>query len=318
MTRKLITLAVSLLILGAIYYRIDLARLVAVFGKADPIWLFASLAMVVPLTLLTAWRLQMLAPALGQFDGAYATRNCPDRITFAEANRLILVASTLNMVLPSKMGDIAKAFFMKNESARGSLTLSLVIFEKTADMLSLLFWCAIGLFLYPHKEKIFYVLAAGVTIGLVFGVVFISSRRLADFVFSFGRHFKKISALELSWKEMQQDFWSDKLRVALVAALSIFIWFLHLLQIWLFIVALRAFVPFVAAVGLAPLAILAGLLPFTFAGIGTRDAALIVLFQPYLQAPVAAALGLLCTSRYLIPAIVGLPFLHRYLERLGR
>lgn len=305
MSRKLITLAVSLLILCAIYYKIDIGRLGTAFRNADPAWLVISLGMVIPLTLLTALRLQMIAPASAH-------------IGFAECNRLILVASSLNMVLPSKMGDIAKAWFMRSETAGGSLTLSLVIFEKTADMLSLLFWCALGLFLYPHKDTIFYVLAAAITIGLIFGIVFISSSRLANLVFSSARQFKKTGALELGWKEMQDFFWADKRRVLCVGLLSIFIWLLHLLQIWFFILALRAFVPFLAGLGLAPLAILAGLLPFTFAGMGTRDAALIILYQPYFQAPVAAALGLLCTARYLIPAAAGLPFLHRYLERVVR
>jgi len=40
-----------------------------------------------------------------------------------------------------------------------------------------------------------------------------------------------------------------------------------------------------------------------------RDAALIAFYQPYFN-PTAAALGLLCTSRYLLPAIGGLPFLN--------
>lgn len=295
MIRKLITLAISLLILGAIYYQIDVARLAAVFANADPNFMTVSLGMVVPLTLLTAWRLQLLAPR-----GA--------NIGFVEANRLVLAASALNMILPSKMGDIAKAYFMKSETARGALTFSLVIFEKTADMLSLLFWCALGLLLYPRKDTIFWTLAGIVILGLAAGTSLLTSRRLAGLIFASG-------ALQSGWNEMQDFFWSNKERVARVLTLSLFIWFLHLLQIWLFIFALRASAPFIAGLALAPLAILAGLLPFTFAGIGTRDAALIVLYRPYFDAPVAAALGILCTARYVIPAIAGVPFLQRYLGK---
>ncbi|NEQ17581.1 MAG: UPF0104 family protein, partial [Moorea sp. SIO3E2] len=87
----------------------------------------------------------------------------------------------------------------------------------------------------------------------------------------------------------------------------------HLLQIWLFILALNAWTPFLANLALSPLAILAGLLPLTFAGVGTRDAALIFFYQRYFPKEEAAALGLLCTSRYLLPAIGGLPFLGQYL-----
>jgi hypothetical protein len=58
-------------------------------------------------------------------------------------------------------------------------------------------------------------------------------------------------------------------------------------------------------------------LPLTFAGVGTRDAALIIFYQPYLNPPVAAALGLLCTVRYILPALAGLPLLGRYLPVLS-
>ena len=73
-----------------------------------------------------------------------------------------------------------------------------------------------------------------------------------------------------------------------------------------------------AHLALAPLAFLAGLLPLTFAGVGTRDAALIAFYQPYMNAPTAAALGLLCTSRYLLPALGGLPFLGQYLTTIKK
>jgi uncharacterized protein (TIRG00374 family) len=126
----------------------------------------------------------------------------------------------------------------------------------------------------------------------------------------------KLEQLRLAWREMHDCFWRDRARLALVSATSVFIWFLHLLQIWMFILALRAHTPFLANLALAPLAILAGLLPLTLAGIGTRDAALILFYHPYLNAPAAAALGILCTMRYLLPALGGLPFISRYLPSL--
>jgi uncharacterized protein (TIRG00374 family) len=309
-TRKLVTLAIGLLMLGAIYYKIDIARLAAVFARADLVYLAISLAMVVPLTLLTAWRLQLLAPATTD-------------LGFMEANRLILAASTLNMILPSKMGDIAKAFFMKSERVSGSFTFSLVVFEKTADLLSLLFWCALGLVLYPRKDALFWTLTFCVALGFIGGLCLLVSRRLATFSFSTATRIipagqrDRVSALQSSWSNMQEFFWSERGRVHQVSLLSVFIWFLHLLQIWLFILALHAFAPFLASLGLAPLALLAGLLPFTFAGIGTRDAALIFLFRDYFAAPTAAVLGLLCTARYLLPALAGLPFLQRYLGKIA-
>ena len=306
--KRLISLAVSLLILAIIYSKIDFSGLIKVFQNCNGWWMIISLGMVVPLTLITSWRLQQLMPS-----GA--------RLGFGEANRLILAASVLNMVLPSKMGDIAKAYFMKQRGhLDGSLSLSLVVFEKACDMLSLLLWCAFGLILYPSKNWLFWTMTVSVAVGLIVGVLLLSSRKFAKVFFLVGKAITpkkiklKIQKLQISWEEMLAYFWHDKNQLLKITFTSIFIWFLHLLQIWFFILALKAWTPLLANLALAPLAILAGLLPLTFAGVGTRDAALIAFYQPYFNAPTAAALGLLCTSRYLLPAIGGMPFLGQYLS----
>jgi uncharacterized protein (TIRG00374 family) len=308
--KRLISLLVSLAILAIIYWRMDFTRMGPVFRDCDPLWLVLSLGMVAPLTLMTAWRLDQLMPG-----GA--------RLGIGESNRLILVASVLNLVLPSKMGDLAKAWFIKERGHAGAgLAFALVIFEKACDMLSLLLWCAFGLLLYPQKDVLFWTMTACVVGGLIGGLALLGSPALAGFAFKTGgrlargRTRAKLEKLADAWREMHDFFWRDRARLLRVSAISVFIWFLHLLQIWMFVLALRAHAPFLASLALAPLAILAGLLPLTFAGIGTRDAALIFFFHPYLDAPTGAALGILCTMRYVLPALGGLPFVSRYLPGL--
>ncbi len=310
--KRLISILVSLIILALIYWRIDIQGLVEVFRDCDRLWMVISLSMVIPITAITAWRLQQMAPPQAQ-------------LNFGEANRLILAASSLNMVLPSKMGDIAKAYFMRDRGhLPGTLALSLVVFEKTCDMLSLLLWCVFGLMFYPSKDALFWGMTVCIFAGLALGSFLLVSPQFADFFFKTARAIapKKIRAkldtLSQSWKEMHDYFWRDRDQLLKITGTSIFIWFLHLLQIWFFILALNAWAPFLANLALSPLAILAGLLPLTFAGVGTRDAALILFYQPFFDAPTGAALGLLCTSRYLLPAIGGLPFLERYLTTLRK
>ena len=310
--KRLLSIVISLAILAVLYWKIgpeNRAQLLHIFRDCDPVWMTLSLGMVVPLTLFTAWRLQQLMPATGQ-------------LGFGEANRLILVASVLNMVLPSKGGDIAKAWFMKDKSGlSGSLALSLVVFEKSCDMLSLLLWCAFGLFLHPQKDAVFWTMTTGVGGMFLLGALLLGSVKFAHFFFDLGGRFApgklkpKFVKFGASWAEMHSYFWASKARLAKVTITSVFIWFLHLLQIWLFILALRAWAPFLSNLALSPLAILAGLLPVpTFGGAGTRDGALVALYAPYFSAPTALALGLLCTARYVLPALGGLPFAGRYLS----
>jgi glycosyltransferase 2 family protein len=301
--KRFISIVVSVAILLFIYSKIDFQRLLEVFQNCDRFWMLISLGMVIPITAFTSWRLQKLMPQRTS-------------LGFIEANKLILGASVLNMVLPSKMGDIAKAYFMKERGhLSGSLSLSLVIFEKTCDMLSLLLWCVFGLFVYSSKDGLFWIMTVAVTSGLIFGLLLLGSRSFAQIFFNTiktivpKKMLRKIEDFQNSWTEMHDYFWGDKKQLLTVTTSSIFIWFLHLLQIWFFILAIKAYTPFLVNLALSPLSILAGLLPLTFAGVGTRDAALIFFYQDYFDASKGAALGLLCTSRYFLPAIIGLPFL---------
>ncbi len=310
--KRFISIVVSVAILVIIYSKIDFQGLIRVFQNCDRFWLAVSLGLVIPITMITSWRLQQLMPK-----GA--------SLGFIESNRLILGASVLNMVLPSKMGDIAKAYFMRERGhLSGSLSLSLVVFEKACDMLSLLLWCAFGLIIYSPKNGLFWIMTVAVVAGLILGLLLLGSRRFAQFFFQLGiklapqKLSQKFSKLQVAWGEMHHYFWSDKRQLFKISLTSIFIWFLHLLQIWLFILALRAYVPFWVNLALSPLAILAGLLPLTFAGVGTRDAALILFYQPYFNPQIGAALGILCTSRYFLPALVGLPFLGQMMAALKR
>ena len=305
--KRFISLAVSIAILLIIYSKIDTNKLIEIFQKCDPVWMIISLGMVIPLVVFTSWRLQQLMPK-------------GTSLEFIEANRLILGSSVLNMVLPSKMGDIAKAYFMRERNGvSGSLSLAIVIFEKACDMLSLLLWCALGLILYPAKDSIFWIMTIGVVGGLILGLLMLGSRQFADLFFNLSTNLfpkkiaEKLNKMQNSWQEMHNYFWGDRQQLLIITVTSIFIWFLHLLQIWLFIIALKASAPFIISVALSPLSLLAGLLPLTFAGIGTRDAALIYFYQPYFNEVTGAALGWLCTSRYFLPAIIGLPFLGQML-----
>ena len=300
--KRFISLIVSVAILLIIYTRIDLQNLIGVFQNCDRTMLVISLGMVIPITLITSWRLQQLVPQAS--------------LNVIEANRLILGASVLNMILPSKMGDIAKAYFMSERSNLNlSLAIAISVFEKTCDLLSLLLWCVFGLILYPAKDSLFWTMTAGVTIGLCMGILLLSSGNFANLFFKYTINFApksiatKLEKMQAAWGEMHDYFWRDKQQLLLISSTSIFIWFLHLLQIWLFILALKAVTPFLVSLALSPLSILAGLLPLTFAGIGTRDAAIIYFYQDYFNQATGAALGLLCTSRYFIPALIGIPFL---------
>lgn len=310
--KKLLSILVSLALLAWIYSRIDVAALGRALRTCDPLWLAAGLGILAPIKLIQAWRLRQLMPRGSSLTGA-------------ESLRLILVADVLNMILPSKMGDIAKAWFMKRRGhLGGSLALSLVVFEKAYDVLSLLLWCAVGLLLHPGKDRPLWLLTWAVLAMLVGGFLLLGSAAFARFAFDLAGRLSparlrpKIERLREAWAETRSYFRTERAQLRRVTALSIGLWLVHFLQLWVFILALNAWTPFLLHIALSSVAILAGLFPLTFAGLGTRDAALIALYRPWFGPPTAAALGILFTSRYVLPALAGLFFFRRYLEEMRR
>jgi len=305
--KQLLSLAVSLLLLAALYWSLDLRGLGRVFAQAHPGLLAVSVLAIFPIKLLQAWRLKRLVPR-------------PALLPYPAAVRLLLMADVMNLVLPSKTGDLAKSWFMKDRAElSGSLAFSLVVFEKACDVLALLAWCAVGLLWLPEKSRPMQLLTWGVLAALAAGLAMLGSRGFARLLFGAAhallprRLEERIARLAAAWDEVGGHFRARPRRLAEIALLSLLLWWVQFQQVWLFILAVRAWTPPLVNLALAPLAILAGLVPLTFAGLGTRDAALIALYHPWLAAPAAAAVGLLTTTRYVVPALFGLPLFRRSL-----
>ena len=307
--KKAIGALVSLILLALIWWQVDLSSIRAALAAADGWWLAAGLATIVPLTLVTAMRFGMLTQT---------------PIGLWSATRLILGASSLNLVLPSKLGDLAKAVALTGRHGFDpKLAVGVVVMERSLDMAALLFWGVLALLWVGWGDAWLMLGAAGAGALLVLLVILLSPLRFASRLLALagriapGRIGRWLSGFGETWQQAVGWFWSDRRRVAKVAGVSLLIWGGHLAQFWLFAQGLGR-VPFLDNMAFATLAILAGLLPFTMAGVGTRDAAIVLLYAPYLSAGSAAVLGVLATLRYLVPAIAGLPFMGDYLVQVRK
>ena len=300
-----VTITISVLILIFLYWQIDFISFIDVLMNIDIIFLFIGLLMLVPITMFTAIRLVWLSPD-------------DNRINYIEALQLTLAASVMNLVLPSKMGDIVKSVFMvKNSDKSIEKNLSLVIFEKISDFLSLLLWCILGLFLYQDNNWLFVIFLTSL---FLLGLLSITSYSFVKLFFGLvllllpSRYAKLANKLQHEWLRMVFNFQKQKKKFVFIQFFSIFLWFLHLLQLWIFILSLGSLLPFLINLAITPLAIFIGLLPLSFAGIGTRDLAFVYFYSSYLSATTAAGLGILATLRYIVPALFGIPFFIKYMK----
>ena len=310
MNIRTLSIIISATLIALLYWQIDFEKIIQVFIQANILWLSLGLALVIPTTLLTAFRLTFLS--------LYS-----NKINYLDALKLILAASVMNLVLPSKMGDVAKGIFIvKDKNIAYAQAMPLVVFEKINDLLALLLWCIFGLIFLQDFGNLYVILLAFSLVFFVIGVLAISSKLFVNSIFDLivfllpKKFSSTVNEFQNGWSEVCDFVNKDKVKILLLSLLSIFIWFLHLLQIWLFILALSSNVDFVVSLAITPLVIFAGLIPLTFSGIGTRDFAFIYFYAAYFSAETGAALGLLATLRYIIPAIAGIQFFSYYIKKV--
>ncbi|MEO6152362.1 MAG: lysylphosphatidylglycerol synthase transmembrane domain-containing protein [Croceibacterium sp.] len=289
--KRALPIVVSAILLAALWWRIDARAIVQAAGAAKAGWLIAGVIAVIPLTWGTAVRFQWLSRT---------------RIGTALAGRLILAASTLNLVLPSKMGDLAKAWVLERRHGfERKFALSLVVFEKLLDLSALLVWGMLALiWMRPGDPR--FVLGAIVLAGALLALGVVMTPLCLRLPYP-----ARIGGFVEQWHALVRWFWGNRRRAAATVILSLALWAGHLAQLWLFARALGQ-VPAVASMAAATLSILAGLLPFTMAGVGTRDLAIVYFYRDWLSPAQCAALGMLATLRYLLPAVAGLPFVSDY------
>ena len=130
-----------------------------------------------------------------------------------------------------------------------------------------------------------------------------------------GERFRRLRDLEDGWPGLLQMVRGRRRRIV---PFSLLLWLAHFFQIWLFTIALGVPVPFTVCASLSALALMVGLVPITIAGLGTRDVALVVLLAGYMPRESAAAMGILIATRALVPALLGIPLMWRYVSSVTR
>jgi len=298
---RLFAFLLGVVILGALLRTIGWTDLKNAVLAADGVLVALAFAFFIPQIAVMSWRWQLVALSVR-------------KITFREACRMVLAASALNGILPSKLGDICKGFLL-DQSPNPNLSrgLGLGILDKILDVLGLSAVLAVaGIFAAKPETWVlaFWVAnTAGFTV-LVYMLHRAKPLRLPAKPKLLAKLGKVMEAADQVRR--RRAIWASAL------ALSFLLWVLHIGQIYVFYRAVNAQSTAWAVFLRVPIGIFVGLLPVTVAGVGTRDAALQVLFAPTDHANIIACLGLFCTLRYVIMVILGLPLVSALSSAIAR
>ncbi len=305
--KRLTGLLISLLLMAALLTHVGTEDVVRVLASTNVWWFGAGAFLFLPQTFAIARRWSMIASPVA-------------RVPWREAGRQVLAAGCLNLVLPAKMGDLAKGVFLHREG-RCSLGegLQVVVFEKLLDLAALSAWMLIG-WLFVRRTDVWLLAVLALGASVVCGVWLLYFTKAGPgvmrlFVPEFARHGKpaKVARLVEEAPHVASLIRARGGRRRILAGWSLTIWMLHLLQIWCFLEAAGAHVGLPRTLAEMPAAIFAGLLPLTIAGIGLRDWAIVAIFaSAVVPKESLVAAGLLVSLRYVVPAAAGLLFAGDY------
>jgi uncharacterized protein (TIRG00374 family) len=264
-------------IFAVIFARIDRGLFWSNVLAADGVALAAGMAMFVPIISgsVERWRWMLRGHA---------------ELPFRTGVKIFLAATSLNSVVPSKLGDLAKAIFLHNEGItyleRASNSMLL---EKILDLAGLCSVFSFGFLIVDVRNPVTGFVGAFSIAVFAGTAVYLTAHQPWNRLFPIAaRSLARWTTLSLILKDSPRftaDLAAHPVRLGLIVLASPLLWVLHMIQIFFFFRALNAEVPFALVLALTPVAILVGLLPLSIAGMGTRDAALVVLFLPWRIVP---------------------------------
>lgn len=304
--KTLIAAVMSFVIMVAIFSRINLAEFGRCFSQMNAILGILAILFFVPQVTLAAYRWGVMIKK-------------KTHMTLWDSVKLMLTANALNILLPSRMGDLSKAYFVgrdrKLDLKRG---MNVVFFEKYVDLASLGIVILTGIIWSRSWDKpsLVGVVFSSILVGLFPVLYFIDLHRwVSSPFFERNRLLSKIKIFLVDSQDYLNEIKGDPKQLCFILALSVVLWFLHILQFYVMFLALHSQVSVFNVFRLVPLAIIVGLIPVTIAGVGTRDSAMIYFFAPYESTALIAGVGLFASLRYFIPGLLGLPFLSRYIVK---
>ncbi len=300
--RPIFALTVSASILIAIFSQIEIDRFSRHFINIDWGWFGLSMFLFAPVYFFQTVRLRYL---MGR------------GMRYSDSLKTILASSSLNVILPSKGGDLAKGLFVQRHiDADRKTCFSAVIFERVTDVTVLVLILLNGLAVIGDDRH----LLAGAWIG---GLVVLSGSVVYFVIHLWGwqdgwtgylvRWLPKVADFIETSRFFVRDIFRTGKIIPLLG-LSLALWLVHVFQFYCFFAALDYQGPWVTILAYVPAAIFIGLLPITVAGVGTRDLALIVFFAPWAPTELAAGVGLLSHLRYILPGLVGCVMIQGYLK----
>jgi uncharacterized membrane protein YbhN (UPF0104 family) len=292
--------------------RVDLARLWDVSRRASVGWLVAALGIYFAMTLVSAWRWQILLRA------QHLT------LSFAELTKSFLVATFFNNFLPSNIGgDVIRIRDTSRAAGSKTLATTVVLVDRGIGLLGLVFLAAAGATWTAMRSEALGPVGPGMLWALLIGG-FVASAPMVLMPEGIGRLLRPLERLHQDWVRRQILHLTAALGRFQRAPGALVHCFLGAIVVQAIIVAFYAAiarglgvpVPLAHLAVLIPLSFLVQMAPVSVNGFGVREATFTLYFSRIgLAAESALALSFMGAFLLMVFSISGAGV---HLSRRGR
>ncbi len=265
-------LGVLLLVALVLVFKIDLRQTLELIARADRLDLALAIIFFIPFLATKAWRWQVIL------------RDLKIEISFGEALRLYALGLGAGMVTPGQVGDAVKVAYVR-ERGLGRALLS-VLLDRLWDVLILLLLAGTGAFLFWRELESQWLALGALVFGIFAVLVFTASPRAQNWLLDLVTRLRR-SPERAPLEPLQFTPFQIARQFALTLLATVVVYF----RLYLLTSALDLhldLIPFIAAMSIATIA---ALLPISISGLGSRDAALL-LIAPALGISREQALGI--------------------------
>ena len=210
---------------------------------------------------------------------------------------------------PGRIGEVWKSFYLKKDHSLGKSLVSTFL-DRFFDVFFLIFFGLFGIFLFSNlfEKKILFFLIFFIFFGAIVVALKYFGKELFRKIFYFFLPKKYQEKWHLSINDFFNDIRQYKLRHYLFSFfVTGLVWFVFYLSVYLFSLEIGinqiSFLFFSSALAVGSLV---SLLPFSVLGIGTRDAALIIMFSSFgVRKELIIAVSMFVLFLALISSLIG-------------
>jgi uncharacterized protein (TIRG00374 family) len=275
MNFKKIIPIIGFIILLYLFINININRILTVFLKINPIFLFLSFFAIVPIILLSNYQWQLLL------------KKQKINVKYLYSLKNIFIGYFYGFISPGGYGAYARIFYLKNES-KSSLQkcFSNVILFNTIDYISLLIIGIFGSIILLNKSSEIYDLFIMIIIVLILIIIifltFIKkelSKKILTKIFNFRPiNLLTNNKIKKSIDLFYEDF-PDLYFLKIPFILSFIGWFLQFFELFLISKLFFININFIYFFAIISIGNIIASIPITIYGLGTREIILISLFS---------------------------------------